>query len=44
MASILAAIDLSTIATAIAGAGVVIVGIALAFKAVDIGKRSVNKA
>ena len=44
MASILAAVDLSTVATFVGTAGVVIVGIAMAFKGISLGKRAVNKA
>lgn len=44
MASILAAVDLSTVATFVGTAGVVIVGIAMAFKGIGLGKRAINKA
>lgn len=44
MASILAAVDLSTVATFVGTVGVVIVGIAMAFKGISLGKRAVNKA
>lgn len=44
MASILAAVDLSTVTTFVGTVGVVIVGIAMAFKGISLGKRAVNKA
>lgn len=44
MADIFAAVDLSTVATFVAGAGVLVIGIALAFKGISLGKRAVNKA
>lgn len=44
MASILAAVDLSSVSTFVAGAGAVIIAIALAYKAISLGKRAVNKA
>lgn len=44
MADIFAAVDLSTVATFIGGAGVTIIGIAMAFKGITLGKRAVNKA
>lgn len=44
MADIFAAVDLSTVATFIAGAGVAIVGIAMALKGISLSKRTVNKA
>jgi hypothetical protein len=43
MADIFAAVDLSTVATWVGATGVVIVGIALAFKAIVLGKRGVAK-
>lgn len=44
MASIFAAVDLTTVATFVGATGVVIIGIAMAFKAIGLGKRAVNKA
>lgn len=44
MADIFAAVDLSSVATFVAGAGVLVIGIALAFKGITLGKRAVNKA
>lgn len=44
MADILAAVDLSTVATFVGTAGVVIVGIALAYKGINLAKRAVSKA
>lgn len=44
MADIFAAVDFTTVATWVAGVGVAIVGIAMAFKGVDLGKRAVRKA
>lgn len=44
MAGILAAVDLSTVVTFVGSAGVVIIGIAMAFKGIGLGKRAVNKA
>lgn len=44
MDAIFGAVDLSTVATWVGTLGVAIIGIALAFKAVDLGKRGVKKA
>lgn len=44
MADIFAAVDFSTVATWVGSAGVSIIGIALAFKGIDLGKRGVKKA
>ena len=44
MAAILAAVDLSSVLTFVGTAGVVIVGIAMAFKGIGMSKRAVNKA
>lgn len=41
--TMLGEIDLSGVATAVTAAGVLIVGIALAFKAPDVAKRAVRK-
>jgi hypothetical protein len=44
MDAILAAVDLSTVATFVGTAGVLIVGIALGFKGIGLAKRAVTKA
>ena len=44
MADIFAAVDLSTVATFVAATGVIVVGIAMAFKGITLSKRAVNKA
>ena len=44
MTAILAAVDLSTVATFVGAAGVLVIGIAMAFKGIDLGKRAVRKA
>lgn len=44
MAEIFAAVDLSTVAAFVAGAGVTIIGINMGFKGISLGKRAVNKA
>jgi len=44
MAEIFTAVDLSSVATFVGAAGVVIIGIAMATKGITIGKRTVNKA
>ena len=43
MADIFAAVDLSSVATFVAATGVVVVGIALAFKGIDLSKRAIRK-
>jgi hypothetical protein len=44
MADIFAAVDFSSVATWVALAGVAIIGINMAFKGIDLGKRGVRKA
>jgi len=44
MTEIFAAVDLATVATWVGATGVVIIGIAMAFKGIDLGKRGVRKA
>ena len=44
MAEVFAAVDLTTVATWVGATGVLVIGIALAFKAIGLGKRGVNKA
>lgn len=43
MDAIFAAVDLSTVATSVGVMGVAIIGITMAFKAIDLGKRGVRK-
>ncbi|MEZ0233106.1 MAG: hypothetical protein ACAH12_09725 [Methylophilaceae bacterium] len=44
MADIFAAVDFTTVAAWVGTTGVVLIGIAMAFKAIDLGKRGVKKA
>jgi len=44
MADIFAAVDLSTVAAFAAATGVLIIGIAMTFKGIDLAKRGVRKA
>ncbi|MEQ6471194.1 hypothetical protein [Comamonas sp. wu1-DMT] len=44
MAEIFAAIDLTTVAAAVIGIGVTVIGVHMAFKGIDLGKRGVKKA
>nr|WP_041296496.1 membrane protein [Janthinobacterium sp. Marseille] len=44
MAEIFAAVDFSTVAAFVAGLGVAVIGISMAFKGIDLGKRGVKKA
>jgi len=44
METIFAAVDLSTVATFVGATGVLIIGITMAFKGIDLGKRGVKKA
>jgi len=44
MSEIFAAIDIGTVASAVIALGVGIIGISMAFKGIDLGKRGVNKA
>lgn len=44
MDAILAAVDLSAVAAWVSLAGVTIIGITMAFKGIDLGKRGVKKA
>lgn len=41
--SIFAAIDLSTVAASVIALGVLVIGVTMAFKGVDLGKRGVKK-
>lgn len=43
MSEIFAAIDLSTVVTSVVGIGVLVIGITMAFKGIDLGKRGVKK-
>jgi hypothetical protein len=44
MADIFAAVDLTSVATFVGGAGVLIIGIALAYKGISLAKRAVKSA
>lgn len=44
MEAIFAAVDFGTVVTWVAATGVVVMGIAMAFKGIDLGKRGVKKA
>ncbi|HWI05609.1 MAG TPA: hypothetical protein VNT52_17515 [Acidimicrobiales bacterium] len=44
METIFAAVDLAGVATFVGTAGVLVVGIALAYKGITLAKRAVNKA
>ncbi len=44
MTDIFAAVDFTSVATWVGTAGVAIIGIAMAFKGIDLGKRGVKKA
>ncbi len=44
MTEIFAAVDLTAVATFVGAAGVLVIGIALAFKGISLGKRAVSKA
>lgn len=44
MEAIFAAVDFGSVVTWVGTAGVAIIGIAMAFKGVDLGKRGVKKA
>lgn len=44
MADIFAAVDFTTVAAWVGTVGVAIIGITMAFKGVDLGKRGVKKA
>ena len=44
MADIFASVDFSTVVTFVAATGVTVIGIAMAFKGIDLGKRGVKKA
>lgn len=44
MASIFSAVDLSTVSAFVAATGVIIVGLTLAFKGIDLSKRGIKKA
>lgn len=41
---IFAAVDFDTVAAWVGGVGVTIIGVTMAFKAISLGKRAVNKA
>lgn len=44
MAEIFAAIDFSTVTASVIAIGVVVMGVNMAFKGIDLGKRGVKKA
>lgn len=44
MSEIFAAVDLSTVSAAVIAIGVLVIGINMAFKGIDLGKRGVKKA
>ncbi|EHR42671.1 membrane protein [Alishewanella jeotgali] len=44
MADIFAAVDMTAVATFVGAVGILIIGIAMAFKGISLGKRAVNKA
>lgn len=44
MADIFLAVDFTSVVVWVASAGVAIIGIAMAFKGIDLGKRGVRKA
>lgn len=44
MEAILASVDLAGVATAVTAMGILIVGIAMVFKGIDLSKRGVKKA
>lgn len=44
MADIFAAVDFTTVAAFVSGVGILIIGITMSFKSIDLGKRAVNKA
>ena len=44
MADIFAAVDLTTVSAFVVATGVLVIGIAMAFKGIDLGKRGVRKA
>ncbi len=43
MADIFAAVDLDTVAASVVAIGVLVIGITMAFKGIDLGKRGVRK-
>jgi hypothetical protein len=44
MEAIFAAVDFSTVSAFVGATGIVLIGIAMAFKGIDLGKRGVKKA
>lgn len=44
MEGIFAAVDLSGVATFVGAAGILIIGVAMAYKGISLAKRAVNKA
>jgi len=43
MADIFAAVDLTTVTASVVAIGVLVIGITMAFKGIDLGKRGVKK-
>ena len=43
ISTMLASIDLTTVAVSVAAIGLLVIGVAMAFKGVDLGKRAVRK-
>lgn len=43
MGDIFAAVDLTTVAASVVAMGVLIIGVAMTFKGIDLGKRGVRK-
>lgn len=44
MAAIFTAVDISTVATFVSATGVLVIGVALAFKGIALGKRAIRAA
>jgi hypothetical protein len=44
MEAIFTAVDLTTVAAFVAATGILVIGITMAFKGIDLGKRGVKKA
>ena len=44
MDAILAGVDLTTVATWVGATGLLVVGVAMAFKGIDLAKRAIKKA
>lgn len=44
MADIFAAVDLTTVSAFVVATGILVIGIAMSYKGIDLGKRGVKKA